>query len=371
MCSKVLKVLVIATTKFSMDGITNVILNYYRSIDKSDMQIDFVIPNEIKGELKLELESCGSNIYVINGRTRKPIIYIKTLIRIISKNKYDIVHAHGNSCTLALEMYSAKKGGVYVRIPHCHNTKTKHSIVHKLLSGPFNSLYTHAFACGQKAGEWLYHQEKFEIINNGIDIDKYKYNQEIRKKYRDKYGLNGKKVIGHIGHFSYQKNHEYLIDIFQELYRLDSNYRLLLIGDGELKSDIQRKVESLHLSNVAIFMGKSLEVHRFMQAMDIFVMPSYFEGLPLTLIEAQSASLSCFVSDSVSNEVAITNLVQFISLDKSAKEWAKQINSPMIMNREEIKDNICKQIVDAGYSIEDNAKKLKELYKIYNTQVKN
>ncbi|EYE87678.1 hypothetical protein Q428_12005 [Fervidicella metallireducens AeB] len=360
---KNIKLLIISTTKFDLDGITNVILNYYRSIDKSDMQIDFVIPNDIRMDFKKEIESYGSRIYIVEGRMRNPLLYVSKLIKIINENNYNIVHAHGNSCTLALEMYAAKKGGVRVRIPHSHSSKNKYKLAHNILRKPFDTLYTHAFACSQKAGQWLYNGEAFEIINNGIEVIKYKYNAEIREKYRNKYNLIGKKVIGHIGHFTYPKNHEYLISIFAELININNDYRLILIGDGELKPSIEKKVSELGLTNKVIFTGKTLDVPQLMQAMDMIVMPSRFEGLPLTLVEAQSSCLPCFVSDAVSKEVAITDLVQFISLEKSPKEWAEQIDSLEHVNREEIKESIYKQIVNAGYSITDNAKRMKELYK--------
>jgi len=363
--SKKIKVLIVATTKFELDGITNVILNYYRAIDKIDMQIDFVIPNDIRKDLKLELESFNSHIYKISGRIKKTWLYVNELSKIINKNNYDIIHAHGNSCTLALEMYVAKKAGVKVRISHSHNTKSKYKIIHKILRGLFDSNYTHAFACGKKAGEWLFNDKSFEIINNGINLEKYKYDVEMRKKYRNKYKLEGKKVIGHIGHFCYQKNHDYLIDVFSELYKIDDSYRLILIGDGKLRSNVEKKVNDLRLSMAVIFTGKTLDVSQLMQAMDMIIMPSRFEGLPLTLVEAQTACLPCFVSDTVSKEVRITNLVKFLSLERGSKEWATQINKSNIINRQKIKDRILNEIIQAGYSITDNAKKMKELYKTY------
>ncbi len=280
-----------------------------------------------------------------------------------------MVHAHGNSCTLALEMYSAKKGGAKVRIPHAHSTSCKYKLLHKVLRKPFEVNYTHAFACGQKAGEWLYKDKPFEIINNGIHVDKYTYNAAVRKEYRDKYNLNEKKVIGHIGHFSYCKNHEFLIRIFSELHKLDHSYYLLSVGDGQLKQSIERQVKELGLSDAVIFTGKTLDVPQLMQAMDMIVMPSRFEGLPLTLIEAQTACLPCFVSDKVSKEVAVTDLVRFISLEKSPKEWAIEIDNYKPVNREEIKDKIIREIICAGYSINENANKVKELYKLYIEQV--
>lgn len=360
-----IKVLIVATTKLELDGITNVILNYYRSIDKSDMKIDFVVPNELRNDLSEEFKSNRSKIFKIIGRTRNPIKYIKTLSNIIKENQYDIVHAHGNSYTLAVEMYAAKLGGCKIRIPHSHNTTSKHMLVHNMLKGLFNKNYTHGFACSQKAGEWLYGTKKFEIINNGINIDKYKYKDEVREQYREKYKLENNKVIGHIGGFNEQKNHKFLINVFYELYKLDNSYRLMLIGDGQLRADIENQVKDLGLTDMTIFMGKTLDVPNLMQAMDIIIMPSKYEGLPLSLVEAQSASLPCFISTAISKEVKMTNLVKFIDLNKSPSEWAKIINEYKYNDRDEIKDNSCRNIEEKGYSIRENANKMKSLYLEY------
>lgn len=359
---KKIKILIITTVELGMNGITNVILNYYREMDKSNMQVDFVVPNVIRNNLEKELQGNGSKIYVIQGRIKKPLNYMYKLNKVIKLEDYDIVHAHGNSCTLALEMYAAKKAGVPIRIPHSHNTTCKHKFSHRLLRLPFNRYYTNAFACGEKAGEWLFNGKSFEIINNGIKLEKYVYNEEIRRDFREKYKLRGKKVIGHIGHFSYQKNHDYLIDIFKELYFLDKNYRLILIGDGQLREIIEKKINNLGLSNTVIFTGKTNEVPGLLQAMDAMVMPSHFEGLPLTLVEAQAACLPCFASSNISEEAAITNLVKFISLESSPMKWATKINSSYRVDRLGIKEQVLTEIIDKGYSISNNAKKMKELY---------
>lgn len=362
---KNMKLLIIATTYFELDGITNVILNYFRAMDQSDMTIDFVIPNDISNDLRLELESYGSSIYIIRNRQKRLFAYINKLAQLIEENNYDIVHAHGNSCTLGIEMVAAKRGKAKVRISHSHNSQNKYLIAHKMLRGIFDANYTHALACGEKAGKWLFQDKDFEIINNGIDISKFMFNLENRQTYREKYNLTDKKVMGHIGHFSYQKNHDYLVDIFNACYKEDNNYRLMLIGEGDLRASVANKVNDLGLSDVVIFTGKTFEVPQILQALDVFVMPSRFEGFPLTLVEAQTACLPCFVSDAVTKESGITELVHFVSLEKSPGEWVKSIQEAPTVNREKEKDKMCQTIIDAGYSISDNAKNLKALYQSY------
>ncbi|MBN8210245.1 glycosyltransferase family 1 protein [Bacillus sp. NTK071] len=360
--TKRVKILMITTIDFGFNGITNVIMNYFRALDRTDLQMDFVIQNHIRSDLKNEIHSSGSNVYEFRGRNKSPISYVNWLTDLIRENNYEIVHAHGNSCTLALEMYAANKGGARVRIPHSHNSTCKHRVAHRILRRMFNKNYTHGFACGEKAGNWLYEGEKFSVINNGIDVENFMFDTNVRAEYRKKYGLTNKKVIGHIGHFTLQKNHDFLIDIFQQLYKIDKDYRLILLGDGSLRPDIEKKVKSLGLVDVVKFTGATLETSHFMQAMDILVMPSKYEGLPLTLIESQASGLPCYVADTVSKESKITELVEFMSLDLSAEKWAKKINSSILYNRNNNKDQIHKNLVDSGFSINNNAKILKKLY---------
>lgn len=357
-----MKLLIIATTNFESYGITNVIMNYYRAMDVTDIQIDFVIPNTIQKELKNEIEKNGGRIHQIFMRKKNPLKYMKLLSQIISKEKYDIVHAHGNSCTLALEMYAAKMGRAKIRIAHSHNTTCKHLFMHRLLRKLFEASYTNGFACGKEAGEWLYRGKPFTVINNGVNLESFTFNNSIREEYREKYNLHGKKVVGNVGRFSYQKNHEFLINIFYELYNLDNNYRLFLVGDGELNEAIRKQVYDLGLNKVVIFIGKSPEVPQLLQCMDLVIMPSRFEGLPLTLVEAQAATLPCFVSTAITKEVQITDLIHFISLEETPKEWANQIKAKQDIHRYGLKQNIYHEIIDAGFSIKDNAEKLKKVY---------
>ncbi|MCM3166364.1 glycosyltransferase family 1 protein [Peribacillus frigoritolerans] len=358
-----IKVLVISTVNFGYGGgITNVIMNYYHSIDKSKVHMDFVVSKCIDDKLKQEVLDGGSKLYELSYRLKSPLKYLKKVKEIIKSGEYDIVHAHGNSCTLAIEMIAAKKGGAKIRIPHCHNTTTNYKVVHKLLRNKFDKNYTNGFACGEKAGEWLYAGKPFTVVNNGIDVKRYMFNDADRQKYRRKLGFDGCKVVGNVGAINYQKNHEFLVDIFSELYKLDNSYRLLIVGDGNLRSDVNNKIARLGLTNAVTFTGKSREVPQLMQAMDMIVMPSRYEGLPLTLLEAQSSCLQCFVSDVITQEAGVTDLVKYVSLEKQPKEWAKIINDTEAVNRGLQKNECISQITASGYNIEENAKTLKDLY---------
>ena len=359
-----MRVLIISTRNFGYSGgISNVILNYYRSVNKNNIKMDFIVQRCLDEDLRNEIEKDGNKIFELNYRSKFPLKYMRNIKKIVKKGEYDIVHAHGNSCTLAIELIASKQGGADVVIPHSHNTYTKYKTLHYLLRGVFNKSYTHGFACGVDAGNWLFQNDSFTVINNGIQVDDYLFNNTTRELYRKKLGVENNKVVGNIGAFNHQKNHDFIIKVFQELYQLDQSYRLVLVGEGVLKESIEKKVDSLGLSDVVTFAGKSREVPQLMQAMDMILMPSRYEGLPLTLLEAQAAGLQCFTSDIVTKEVNITNTVKYISLEESPQEWALKMQNCSLTNRILSRDRNRSSIVKSGYSIIENAVKLEDTYR--------
>lgn len=359
-----IKVLTVSTIGLGLYGITNSIMNYYREMDKSDLQIDFLSPTEVPDNLKEEIQRNGGMIYEKIMRNHHLINYIVQLAKILKKGKYDIIHAHGNSRTLAIEMEVAKLCGIKVRIAHCHNSTCDHMRLHKRLKRLFNHSYTHAFACSRIAGKWLFEDKPFTVINNGIPVSKYFFNERDRKEYRRKLNFQNKKVVGHIGHFSYQKNHEFLIKIFAELYKRDASYRLLLIGDGDLRSEIEKQIADYQLQKVVCIYGETLEVSKLLQAMDIFVFPSRFEGLGMAVIEAQTAGLPCVVSDAVPFEAKLTQAFEMISLDASLDTWVNKIGRMSQLSRAACSEN-SKWIINSNYNIKNEASKLKKLYYNY------
>lgn len=357
-----LKVLVIETTVFGYDGITNVIVNYYTYQDHAKVKMDLITINPVNKKLKNELDKNGDQNYVLPYRNNKPLKYMFELKKIIKAGKYDVVHVHGCSATMAVEMLACKSVGVKVRIAHSHNTKCDHIKVDKILRPFFNRWCDYGFACGQEAGEWMFSGKKFDIITNGINIEKFQYNQQVRDEYRKKYNLEDKLVIGHIGRFSEQKNHNKLIDIFESLVKTQSNAKLVLVGDGELKNKIEKRVEKCNLD--ILFVGLSNEVECWLQAMDIIVFPSLFEGLPLGLVEAQAAGLPCILSDTISPTTKITDLVQFVKLDSAPTEWVDVVNNVVgKYNRAERNEYVKKQIRDSHFDIKVNCKELINRYK--------
>lgn len=351
------RVLIIATTRLGYDGITSVLMNYYKNIDKSKIQFDFIPAAGIENWVNEEILTLGGKIYNVPSRKKNIISYMLAIKKIIKNNKYKIVHMHGNSATLYLEILAAKLAKSKFRIAHCHNSTCTYKIIHYMLKKRLNKDITHAFACSKLAGEWLYNR-KFYILNNGIDIEKFKYNEDIRSEYRKQLGLDKYFVIGHIGHFSYQKNHEFLLDVFSRVYSENSKARLLLIGEGELESEVQSKINSLGLQDVVMRLGKRNDNNKLLQAMDVFVLPSRFEGLPVVLVEAQTAGLFCVVSDVITEEAKLTEHIKYLSLDDSIDKWSYEINS-----RKNYKRNDSYYLLQKSkFNVKNEAKRLEEFY---------
>lgn len=356
-----IKVLVIESTVFGHDGITNVIVNYYKYLDHKNIDMDLVTINPVSQSFKLELKKNNNVNYILPYRNSNPIKYVNELCKIIKNEKYSVVHVHGCSSTMAVEMLAAKLAGVNIRIAHSHNTKCNHVKVDKLLRPFFSKWCNVGFACGKEAGEWMFPNKDFSIISNGIDLEKYQFDLNKRYEMRNQYDLDGKFVIGHVGRFSQQKNHEKLISVFEEVSKKISNTKLVLVGDGELRKTIEEKVAEKELD--VLFVGLSDEVDKWLQAMDIMVFPSLFEGLPLGLIEAQASGLPCLLSNTISPDTKITDLVEFIELSESSTAWCDRIiKLKGKFDREKRVDLIKSQIRKAHFDIKQNCKELTNKY---------
>ena len=254
-----------------------------------------------------------------------------------------------------------------VRICHSHSTaskgETKKNIL-KYLLRPLSKLYaTHYFSCSEYAGKWLfgkraYKKKKITIINNAIDIEKYQFNPEIRERIRRELLLGNSFTVGHIGRFVFQKNHEFLIDIFNELHKIHLDSKLLLIGGGPLEEDIKKKVETLHLTEYVQFLGIKENAFEYYQAMDAFVLPSHYEGLPVVAVEAQAAALPILCSDGVTQETKKAQAFEFLPLEKGSELWAKSILKYTNFDRGMADDSLIKD----SFSIDCRAKKLEDIY---------
>ncbi|RMC92315.1 glycosyltransferase family 1 protein [Clostridium autoethanogenum] len=357
------KVLIISTVGLKYEGITSVILANLKSMNLSGLQIYVAGTVEVEPEISKEFKKLRCEVIDFPNRRVNTVSYFFALIHFIRKNKIDVVHAHGNSATLSIELFAAWLGGCKKRIAHSHNTRCAQVKADRLLRPLFNHLYTDALACGYEAGKWLFNDNEFIVINNGRDIDTFHYDSAIRESVRKEYGLEGKTVIGHVGGFVEQKNHCFLIDIFQAIHQINQDTVFFLIGDGPLCSQIEEKVKKYGLEDCVIFTGLTNRVPQLLQAMDGMVLPSFFEGLPLVVIEWQIAALPCVISDTVSRECAITDLVEFCQLTVSPKMWAIKILEKIEKEtRSKKSKTIMNEIKAAGFDIKDNADVLRKLY---------
>lgn len=352
------RILVVTTTDFGFNGITSVIMNYYRNINRNKIQFDFAIGESIHKDLETEIEYLGGHIFKLPSRKMKLIQYIRALKALVKEKSYKIVHVHGNSGTLYLDIHALKQARVPIRIAHSHNSTCSHKIIHKILKKSLNKETTIAIACSKLAGDWLFNKE-YIILNNGIDIEKFAFNSEVRNKYRKEMNLDGKYVLGHIGHFSYQKNHEYLLKTFKEVHDRESNAILMLIGDGKLKQEIENQIKDLGIKDSVLLLGKRSDAAQLMQAMDVFVFPSRFEGLPVVLVEAQTAGLKCIVSDTITKECQITGRLKYLNLNESIDMWVTEVAK---CKKSYKRDGIETFIRNSKYNIKNEIKKLEEIY---------
>lgn len=357
-------------------GVEAVVMNYYRNIDRTKIQFDFLVDSDSTNIPKEEIEALGGRVIIVPPY-QKIVPYIRDLKKVLKKNQYQIVHSHINTLSV-FPLYAAKSAGVPIRIAHSHSTsnkKEKKKDLMKKVLRPFSKLYaTDYYCCSEYAGRYLFGNKAFNhgkvtLINNAIELDKFIYNEKIRLKIRKELGLENKLVIGHVGRFISQKNHDKLIDIFDTLSCINNTESvLLLIGEGSLMEEIKRKVTSLNLQDKVMFLGQRTDVNDLMQAMDIFLLPSLYEGLPVVGVEAQTSGLLCILSDAMTKETKVLRTTEFIELDKSSAEWAKIIlKKYKIYKRTDTK----KQIQKSGFDIKIEAQKLQDKYiKLFQRLVK-
>lgn len=348
-------------TYMGRGGLETMIMNYYRSIDRSKVQFDFLVHRQEEAAYDKEILSLGGHIYhmpVLNPFSKA---YFKSLDSFFKKHRYNIVHSHLD-CMSAYPLKIAKKNGVSVRIAHSHNKSQDKNLKYpiKLLSKRLIPKYaTHLFACGKEAGDWMFNGKPYTILNNAIDAQMYTYNEQVRNEVREELNLtNDNFVVGHVGRFNPQKNHGFIIDVFNAVYKRDKNARLVLVGSGDGQQAIEDKVKSLGLSDAVLFLGSRGDVNRVLQAMDVFLFPSLYEGLPLSIIEAQAAGLPCIISDNVPDECIKTDRVFRYGLGEPADFWADKIFEALKISK---KDTLS-EIAASGFDIKENSRKLEDFY---------
>ncbi len=354
----------------SMDrgGAENAIMNYYRHVDRDKIQFDFLLTEPKKCHFEDEITSLGGNVYrVPQLQMIKPFAYLKAVSLFFDNHpEYKIVHSHTSSKSV-FPLWIAKKKGIPVRISHSHNTKSENGLrgwIRNGLKWFLKRVATHFCACGNEAAIWLYGQKTFNagkvtVVPNVIECSWFDYNEQTRNKIRSQLQIGDDTIVlGCVARFSPQKNLSFLIDIFNDFHAKINNSVLLLLGDGDLKEQIVERINYHHLENSVLLTGVVPNVSDYEQAMDIYLMPSLFEGLPLSLIEAQISGLKCFVSTGVPQEADKTGLVSFIPLEKGSQYWTSHIIKQISYNRR----GHLKELQEAGYDAEVSAITLQEFY---------
>ena len=345
-------------------GLETMLMNYYRNIDRDEIQFDFLTHRSYKSDYDDEILSMGGKMYYAPRLYPQNYWkYFEWMQDFFSEHpEYQIIHSHIDAVSY-LPLLAAKKAGVPVRIAHSHNTSIDKDIKYplkQLFRTQLTKVANEYCACGQEAGEFLFWGHKFRVIPNAIEIGNFVFDERIRQEVRKGLGLEGKFVVGHVGRLSYQKNHEFLIDIFSKLCRLNPNARLLLVGTGEKEAKLRKKVARNGLNHVVTFLGNRDDVNKLYQAMDVFVMPSFFEGVPVTGIEAQFSGLTCVFSDRVPKEVDFSGNCDFLSLNMDASRWAGRILQEAGRTNRQVKSQSVK---GSNYNIQNAHTILEEYYK--------
>lgn len=351
-------------------GIQTFVLKNWEHMNHKKVQIDFLLLDDGNNyELDDALRQMGSTVYKLESIwIRRPwdyFSYCKALdIFFQMHHDYQIVHLHSSSKNFPVLMF-AKKYGVSTRIAHSHNTDFQTESVYRKIAGNlFKPMLIHYstdfFACSQAAGKWLFGNSNVTIVKNGVDTEQFSYDRSKAQEVRKQFGIQEDEiVIGHVGRFTHQKNHTFLIEIFKAVYDRNKRYRLLLVGSGELESKIREKVQRYGLENAVIFAGYQMDTGRMMQAMDLFVFPSVYEGLGLVLIEAQAAGLPCLTSqDVVPMEARVCELLNFVPLQNNPEDWAEKIIEVSIEKRPDMRT----LIMESGYDIRKTAMFLQDYY---------
>lgn len=349
-------------TIMNRGGLETMLMNYYRHIDHSKVQFDFLTHREFDGDYDKEIKELGGNIYHLSNLNPLSTSYKKSLNDFFKNHsEYKIVHSHLD-CMAGIPLKYAKLNNVPLRIAHAHNsnqTKDEKYPLKLFYKRNIKRNANYLFACGDEAGKWMFNTDNFKVLNNAINAKDYTFNINIRNDKRKEFGISDDSIlIGHVGRFFTQKNHEFLIDIFNQFHKNHPNSYLMLVGEGELKTSIQDKVRTLGLEDYVMFTGLRSDVNELLQAMDVFLFPSLYEGLPVSIVEAQAAGLPCLISDKVPIECKKTDLVYQLNLEDSVNVWSDKIYELSHITRRDTYE----EIKQSGFDIVENAKWLENFY---------
>jgi glycosyltransferase involved in cell wall biosynthesis len=343
-------------------GLETMIVNLYRNLDRSRFQFDFVVTDQARGRFDDEIEAAGGVIHRLPNRSRHPLAYHAALKRLFDRHHYPIFHCNTNSAGAFLDLLAARRAGVPARICHSHASNCLLRGQHFLFKGLLDAVVTHRLACSEPAARWMFGNRAGDctLLRNGIQIERFRFQPEVRERIREGLGLSGRMIFGHVGNFQSIKNQTFVVDVFAAILRRNPAACLLLIGEGPEAGRVREKVERLGLAAAVRFLGNVGNVHEYMQAMDGMIFPSLFEGFGLVLVEAQAAGLPVLSSDTVPQEVALTDFIQFASLGEPAEAWAARILAQAAESRDRAGGSL--QVSQAGFDIREQVRWLEDFY---------
>ena len=373
---------VLVTAPLGVGGVTSMMINIQSHLDRQKINFDYLVTHDRKEPQEDTVIAMGSRT-LIASVDKIPVRFLRTIMRpfIISKvckdNNVKILHCNADCAIDVLNILGARLGGVQYVTIHSHNAGIKSQtlgikIAHYLLKPLIPLCCDNCYGCSDLAArallpKSLIKKKMYSVLPNGIDLKKFEYNKQNRQEIRKKMRLEGKYVVGHAGRFSTEKNHSFLLDIFNEIHKKNENSVLLLLGTGELMESIRKKAIDLGIEDSVIFYGRTDEMYKMWQAIDIFIMPSLYEGLPVSGIEAQASGLPCIFSETITKEVGLTDKIEFLSLNESPKKWAE--HALMYMGSE--RKSEVNKLRKAGYDIQQTADTLSKLYlEVYNHKIR-
>lgn len=360
------------TETLSAAGIESFIMNLYRTIDKSRVQFDFFVLRNEKEFYDAEIENLGGKKYWIQSDKKNTLIKILNesvlLNSFLKTNPYDIVHIHYTTTLRAPYLFACKRANVSTRIYHSHSAfvlgKSKFKmLIYEYMKGVIEKNGTDFFACSEAAAKWIYSENmindgKVKVIFNGIDVEKFKFDSDRRLTVRKELHIGDEFVIIHTGRFLDQKNHEFILDVFNELLKEDKKAKLLLLGTGELLNGIKVKVNKLGIDSSVVFLGVKDNVYDYLSAADCYIMPSLYEGLPVAAVEAQCSGLPCVFSENITKEIELTKNVRFLSLNAPISNWVTAVKESKNLIRGD--DSLV--IQKKGYDMRQVALNLQNFY---------
>ncbi|MBU1241354.1 glycosyltransferase [Myxococcota bacterium] len=346
---------------FLFGGIESLMIGWCENFDSKRVRFDLLREQREETDAVKRLKALGGNVYSLPHFRSLPSYFKELTAFFRDHNDYDVLHAQTPNLFV---FFLARMHGIRNIVIHSHTTRYNRynisSAIKTVLNWNAKKLVTDRLACSHTAGQWMYGKNKeFTIVNNSIDTVNYLFNSDVRDTTRAALGLSENLVIGNVSRFSIPKNHLFLLEIFNEILKINPKSKLLLVGDGELRPMIEKKIADLGLGDSVILTGVRDDIPDLLQAMDLFLLPSIFEGFPVTIVEAQASSLPCVLSDAVTEETRFTDLVSFISLERPAKFWAEQVLERAAKTE---RTNRYEDVVKAGYDMKTTAKWLEDYY---------